>query len=308
MAWLRNNFLFLFMVLLFGCALKGVDRFFFSQNAHFCIWQLYCSSSRISEWEAPRLTADEEKQIYEILGQKFSYLAKGAHCAAFISEDNKYVIKFLRFPSQFRPFSWFRYVFSFHFSDERKSIRQYNLNHLNYHLENYIHCFEELKEESGLIFLHINHTDHLHRDIVLTDQLGAEYRVPLDRMTFMVQHKADLIYPTLDRLVFEKKIDQAKDAVSQLIHLFVVCAQKGYVDNDPILRNNYGFFGDRAIHIDIGDMVKNEEVKKRENYIPYIRETTASMKHRLVEQYPELLDHYERELDRLSFGQCLLKY
>src|SRR5262249_20212942 len=112
---MRNQFLFLLMFFLFAGVLKGVDRLFFQRNGKFCVWHLYPSLSKVTEWEMPALSPEEEKRLDVILNQRFHYLAKGAHCFAFVSDDQNYVIKFHRFASHLRPLSWLSRPFAYHF-------------------------------------------------------------------------------------------------------------------------------------------------------------------------------------------------
>jgi hypothetical protein len=136
--------------------------------------------------------------------------------------------------------------------------------------------------------------------VTLVDNTKAEYRVPLDQTTFILQYKANLIYPTLERLIKERKIDEAKKIVSDIIHLIAISTQKGYADNDPILSRNYGLLSDRAIHIDVGDLIKKEGISLEENYIPHVKEMTESLRKQLANTYPELLEHYYQEINRLN--------
>jgi hypothetical protein len=295
----RDKVLFLSMSLLFIATLARVDRIFFKRNSGFCIRFLYSSLPNQPEWDLPAPPPEEESTLDEILKQKFHYLARGQHCYAFVSEDQKYVIKFHRFASHMRIFPWLTHPFSYQFSESRKKIKKHNMEKLHYNLQNYKNSYLFLKEETGLILLHINQTDHLQRRVTLVDKTKAEYQIPLDQVTFILQHKANLIYPTLDKLIQEKRLGEAKKIVSDIIHLIATDSQKGYVDNDPVLRKNYGLFSDRAIHIDVGDLIKNGEMSFRENYIPHVKEMTEGLRKWLESTHPELLEHYTQEINRL---------
>jgi hypothetical protein len=296
----RYVILLLSMMVLFIATLAKVDRIFFKRNNCFCVQFLYSSLPNQPEWDLLPLSPEEESTLDEILKQKFHYLAKGTHCYAFVSEDQKYVIKFHRFASHMRIFPWLTHPFSYQFSKRRKKIKEYNMRRLHYNLQNYKNSYRDLKEETGLILLHINRTDSLHRAVTLVDNTKAEYRVPLDQTTFILQYKANLIYPTLERLIKERKIDEAKKIVSDIIHLIAISTQKGYADNDPILSRNYGLLSDRAIHIDVGDLIKKEGISLEENYIPHVKEMTESLRKQLANTYPELLEHYYQEINRLN--------
>jgi hypothetical protein len=295
----KNKLLFFSMSLLLIAGLGYIDRTFFKRNSSFCIRFLYSCLPSNPKWDLPFLPKEEASHLDEILNQKFYYLAKGAHCYAFISEDKQYVIKFHRYPSHMRLFPWLNRPFAYQFEERRKKIKEYNIQRLCASFQSYQESYLQLKEETGLILLHINPTDNLHKTITLVDKTQATYRVPLDKVTFILQHKADLIYPTLDKLMQENRIDEAKDTVSSIVRLITTCCQKGYVDEDPVLRKNYGLLAGRAIHIDIGSFVKNEEMKHKKNYIPHVKEMTESLRQRLEKNYAALLDHYHQEIEGL---------
>ncbi len=296
----RSNLFFLFMLIFFLASTVKIDRIFFKRNSSFSIRFLFSNLPNRSEWDLPPPSHDELQNLDVALAQKFHYLGKGAHCYAFVSEDQKYVIKFHRFASHMRIFPWLNRPFSYRFNAERKKIKKYNLMKLSYNLQNYKNSYSDLREETGLIFLHINKTDTLHRTVTLIDKTHAEYQIPLDEVTFILQHKANLIYPTLDQLVAEKKIPEAKKVVTSIIHLIAQCCQKGYVDDDPVLRKNYGLLSDRAIHIDVGDLIKNETVKEQSQRLAHVEEMTISLRQRIENQYPDLLEHYNEEIKNLS--------
>jgi hypothetical protein len=244
-------------------------------------------------------SSDQKVLLDEILQQKFHYLAKGLHCYAFISEDQKYVIKFHRYASHMRLFPWLTHPFSYHFNERRKKIKEHNFQRLHVNFTSYKSSYQHLKDETGVIFLHINPTECLHKVVTLVDKAQAEYKISLDQVTFILQHKAAMIYPTLDKLLSEKKIEEAKGVISHIIQLMRACCKKGYVDKDPILRKNYGLLKERAIHIDVGDLVLQEGISLKENYIPHIKEMTESLRKKLELLCPSLLDHYHQEMATL---------
>lgn len=293
------RFLFLGMSILFVCGLARIDRIFFKRNHSFCVRFIYSSIENRPEWQLPALTPIEEAQLDSILKQKFHYLAKGCHCYAFISEDQKYVIKFHRYASHMRIFPWLNHPFSYRFSTHRQAILKHNLEKLNENMQGYLNSARFLQNETGVLLVHVNHTDTLRRFVTLVDATQAEYRIPLDNVTFILQHKAHLIYPTLDRLIKEKKIQEAKQVITNVIQLITDSCKKGFIDEDPVLRKNYGLIEGRAIHIDVGDLFKKDRIHLRENYVPHVKEMTESLRVRIEKQYPELLEHYYQEIERL---------
>lgn len=293
----KCKLLFYSTLTLFIGSLVCLNRVFFKQNQGFCIAFLYPSIENNPKWENP-LPNLEDSSLNQILNQKFYYLAKGCHCYAFLSEDQKYVIKFHRYPSHMRLFSWAYHPFSYVFSDRRKKIKEHNMQRLQINFQSYKESYTELREETGMLLLHINTSKNLHKVITLIDKTHSEYQVSLDDVTFILQHKADLIFPKLDQLMQENNVDEAKKIVSSVIQLIATCAKKGYVNHDPVLRRNYGLIGNHAIHIDVGDLVLCEEMKLKNNYIPHIKTVTQSLREK-IENCPALLDYYDREIQGL---------
>jgi len=292
---------FLFALLLFIGALTHVDRIYFKRSHSFCVHFLYSALPSQAEWNLPPITQEEGALLDAILSQKFHYLAKGTHAYAFLSEDGKYVIKFHRYASHMRRFAWVSHPLRYTFSAKRQKIKEYNMRKVHAHMKSYRASYMHLKEESGLVCLHISRTeDTLRRTVTLVDATQAQYQVPLDEVTFILQHRAELIYPTLKELKAENRLEEAKQIISNILHLIQTTCQKGYIDEDPVLSRNYGLLADRAIHIDLGSLVQQEQIALRENYIPYVKEVTAGLCKYLEQEDSELLAHYHAELYSLG--------
>lgn len=296
---LPSSLLLWTMIALFCWSLVRLDDAAFKQNDHFNIRYIQSNLPANPQWETAPPSEADLSAIDEILDQPFYYMAKGSHAFAFLSQDGRYVIKFHKYPSHMRILPWVNRPFAYQFSKRRLKIKEYNFKKLDYHMSSYKNSFENLKEETGLIYVHTNPTSDLHLYATLVDKTGNHYDIPLDHVTFILQQRANLLYTTLDALKEQDAIDTSKQIISSMIQLFVNCCQKGYVDEDPILRKNYGIIDNKAIHIDIGDMAYREEIKEREHYIPHVKEMTASLRKRIVKDYPYLLEHYEQEINNL---------
>ncbi|MBS0620128.1 MAG: hypothetical protein JSS61_01540 [Verrucomicrobia bacterium] len=289
----RTRILFFGASLLFAVSVVHLDRLYFKQGRSFSPRFHLSHLPNRPEWDVAPVDTGH------IFDQEFHYLAKGAHCFAFASEDGKYVLKLHRYPSHLRILSWIGHPFGYLFSEKRKKIKTYNLERLSYHLNNYKRAYEKLRDETGLIAVHLNKTEP-KQQITLVDASGARYKIPLNETTYLLQHRAELIYPTLDKLVARGELATAQEIVSHIIGLISSCCEKGYIDQDPILRKNYGLYGTSAIHIDVGDLVEDPTVKEREKRIAHVQEMTASLRLRLVRDYPELVDHYDAEISSLQ--------
>src|SRR5579862_699706 len=289
-----NLRLFVGMLILWVILLIPIDRYFFKKNASFSIRFLYSCMPNRPEWNLPILTSEQDRELNTILSQEFTYFAKGTHCYAFMSQDRKYIIKFHRYPSHMRIFPWLNHPFAYIFDKKRMRTKEYNLKRYDYFMSNYKSSFENLREETGVFLLHINRTDHLKKMVTLVDKTANRYRVSLDDVTFILQKRADLIYPTLEQFLARKEKHKAEEAISHILNLIVQSCQKGYVNKDPVLKRNYGLLEHCAMYIDIGDLMQSNEIKRPENYIPHVKEVTADLRAWIAQNHPELMDHYDK--------------
>lgn len=206
----------------------------------FSVKKITSTLTHHSEWETPPPAAD-------LFDQNYSYLASGSQSYAFVSADGKYVIKFFRMKHLIPSFSDY-------FRPERLKRREENLHTI---FNAYKLAFDELREESGLVYLHLNKTNYLKEKLHVTDRLGRTHVIDLDKTEFIVQEKAELIFTRLAKLLGNKDaIQQSVDAVLGLVQRRI---QKGFADQDKAVSHNYGFVGDRPIHLDIGRIFKGEK-------------------------------------------------
>ncbi|MBS0647727.1 MAG: hypothetical protein JSS10_00710 [Verrucomicrobia bacterium] len=236
----------------------------------------------------PAIYPEEEaqKQAAEILHQKFTYLGYGGQMTAYESEDHQYVIKFFNpraiiRKSWFRQFSKWRRVNSLrwikntYFRQEERLLR-------NFH--RYAMAFQDLKEESGLIYVHLDPSTSLSQKLHLVDKEGAEHEMELDKCPFVLQKKVELTMHHLGRLLKEGAHEQAKESVEQIYQLFLSRAQKGYTDRLQTLHKNYGFFKGRAIQLDVGRIEKVENL----DLLPEMERIVSNITPSLKRTFPQL--------------------
>lgn len=233
--------------------LYQIDRYFLKLNDGFCIRSLFGT-----------LPADFQKQPLEpppaifktIVDQPYTYLAKGHQSYVFMSQDQKYVIKFYRFPSHLRRFPFLNHPLSSHFSKKRQQIMAYNLEKLALSFNSYQIAYKKLSEETGTLWVHLQPTKDLQQLITLIDRTGCRYTLPLDSLFFVVQKKMELFFPALENLIEQGGLDASKQMIDSLIDLIMSRCEKGIQDTDPVLEKNYGWDGKRVVSIDIGRFVE----------------------------------------------------
>lgn len=218
----------------------------------------------------PSFSFEEERLAQNILKQKFKLFGRGKESFAFLSSDGKYVLKIFK-----------------------------NQSHRN--IESYQIAATELKEESGLLYMHLNKTQEFNQKVVLIDNLNIAHTLDLDSTAFAIQKKADLIFPTLLALRQKNDLKGAQEALSELLSLIAKRCQKGISDHDPLIRCNFGFVGRQAMHIDLGPFAHDATLKEAKNCHKEI-EKIVSMRLRswITREYPELVSHLDSELKNLD--------
>jgi hypothetical protein len=261
---------FVLKLLLFVVCFFSVGRFCKKQTDGFTVASTQFDLPRNPDW------ATLERAVG--LEQKFTYLGRGAQSYVFASEDGQYVLKLFRK----------RYL--------RKSRREAKLVK---EFNSYKLAYDVLRKETALVYLHLNKTTHLRQKITLVDRLGIEHPLDADQTYFLVQKKAELLYPGLEKLAREEKIEAAKEALTRLVGLLVTRCQKGIFDKDPDLNTNFGLLKEEPVQIDIGRFKKDLARADANVYREEVRRVTDHLHQWLMVRYPELDDHLRKKLDEI---------
>lgn len=270
-------------LILFLLALIQLDRYFFKKNDGFCIHHIFSKLSYNPEWNT-------DSSLPEVLRQRFHYLDKGSQSYVFVSEDQKWVLKFYKFPSHMRKISWLKHPFSYLWGQRRLKIKDHNEKRFALSFCSYKLALSELSQETGVSYIHLNPTSDLKQFVVLVDKLGMHYNVPLDTTAFVVQRKAKPIL----------SVAGSKEVVDGFIDLIVARCKKGISDLDAMLHDNYGWLDDHAVHIDIGRFVRDERVKSPAAYKQEVIRITQHLSDTLAKNDPELYTHYRNKVDHLA--------
>jgi hypothetical protein len=277
-----------------------VKKFCFLQTDGFALYKMYSSLSYCSDWETtPSLLQKDKDEISAILDQPFYYLAKGAQSYVFAAADGKTVIKFFRI-YHLRPPLWLTSL------QLPLPLQPYKIRkmlkkklELERNFQSYKIAFQELKDETGLLYLHLNKTNHLKKSLTIYDKIGIAYQLNLDQMEFLIQKKASLVFPSITHLVNTEGFDAAKEAISALIKLLVKRCEKGIFDKDPDLHTNFGFFDKIPVQIDIGRFRRVQEYRQSEDYRDELIRITDEFRKWLDQNYPSLSDHLLREIQQI---------
>lgn len=286
----------IFTLFVTACTLFGVQRFCRSQTDGFALHKICSELSFHPEWEVE----NDPESLGTILDQPYTYLAKGAQSYVFASEDGQYVIKFFRIyhmtPPRFLTHCyWPMCVQGYRLSKMIQKQEELDRDFTSYKI-----AYDHLKEETGLVFLHLNKTNNLKKTLTLIDKLGISYPIDLDQMEFLVQKRATIAYPALAQITEEKGIDAGKSALTQLVSLLALRIDKNIKDKDPDLNTNFGFIDIRPVQIDVGRFRINPSPLSAEEKRDEVIRITDNLDQWLRSQYPELSIHLQQEIQCLA--------
>ena len=213
--------------------------------------------------DLPRMSEIDRERAQNILHQTFSYLDLGQQMTAYESADQQYVLKFFNPRSKLRA-SVFRdwkkiksllskkWFLSSYFQKKQRLLKLY---------KRYAFAFREMKEEVGLVYVHLSPASQLSCPFVtVSDKDGTSYPLDVSHRPFVLQKKAELAMARLDRQMRGNDRDGLQRSLDQLKQLFWFRAKKGITDRNQTLHNNYGFIGDKAIQIDVGHVRVDKQV------------------------------------------------
>src|SRR3972149_213211 len=251
-SFLKKALKFLLPVL----AVLAVTRFCHEKTGKFELYKI-CSDLPFSkDWDTGCPSKEELANLKTVFNQPFRFIGKGGQAFVFGSDDGKYVIKFFRISRLQAPI-WLKAINLPFLESYRQRVILEKNGLLQRDFLSYATAWKELREETGMVFCHLNKTDFLSQKLQIYDKIGISYEIDLDRMEFVVQKKADLFFPYLERCLKEENQELIQQALSSFVRLLYTRYQKGIVDNDPNLNINFGFVEGNPIQIDIGRFEKS---------------------------------------------------
>jgi hypothetical protein len=296
MARYARRFFVLGLIIL---SLYGLGRLYFRLTAGFTVGNITSDFAFQPQWEVRPLLLSEQDEFAKAIDQPYSYLGKGCQSYVFASQDGQYVIKFFKY-QRYRLQSWL-----VHFPPLPAIVkyRQEKIEKKWKKLDGFVQswkvAFENLKEETGLLFVHLNKTSHLSKKLTIYDKIGQKHIVDLDKMEFCIQRRADLLCDELMSYKSHNDLAGAQQLIHQLLNLILSEYSRGLADNDHALMQNTGVAKGKPVHIDVGQFVFNEAVKKPDVFHQELFTKTYKFKIWLRSTYPELAEYLETELRQI---------
>ena len=217
---------------------------------------------------AVELSSDQidKDRLRSILNQKFSYLGFGKQMTVYESEDRLYVIKFFnpRPPLKkewFHSYKKIKYFCTFKWLSRAYFKRKERLHKI---FKRHALAFNELRDETALVYVHLNRLTAPNHLLEVVDQNGSTHFLNLDEAPFALQRKVTLAGHRLRQLASQNNLEEINKAFEMLQRLFAERSNKKFTDRIQTLNNNYGFLDDRAIQIDFGRIWKDENLNADE--------------------------------------------
>ncbi len=278
----------------------GGGRLYYHLTGGFTVGNIHSDFSFQPQWEVRPLFTEEGQELASAIEQSYFYLGKGCQSYVFLSGDGEYVLKFFKY-QRYRLHPWLEYFPSLsavvEFREQKKRQKWEKLDHF---VQSWKLAFEHLKEETGLLFVHLNKTDNLiDKQLTLYDKMGRKHSINLDNMEFCIQRRAQMLCDVLLAYKEERKEREAKTLIHELFQLLLSEYRRGLGDQDHALMQNTGIVDGKPMHIDVGQFVWNEEFKKPFIFHQELFTKMYKFKNWLHYNYPELEKVVEDELQQI---------
>ncbi len=280
-------------------SLYGLGRLYYRLTGGFTVANITSDFSFQPQWTVRSLMASEQKEVSKAIDQPYYYLSKGCQSYVFISQDKEYVIKFFKY-QRYRLHPWFASLPSLPaIVKYRQEKLEKKWSKLDGFVQSWKVAFEHLKDETGLLFVHLNKTTHLQKQIMIYDKIGLKHVVELDQMEFCIQRCARLLCDTLLDYKANGHLAEAQQLIHQLLNMILSEYARGLADNDHALMQNTGVAQGKPVHIDVGQFIFNEAVKQPQVFHQELFTKTYKFKLWLHDNYPELGGYLEEELRQI---------
>ncbi len=281
-----------FLGLLFIGLMVWIAKFvYYERTDGFSLANITSEEYSDVSWRVPPLKGAEADEVNRALDQKYRYLGKGHQAYVFESEDSRYVIKFIKFQKyRHHPlyamlplpdlFEKDRLKHAAHKHDKRDALfKSWKIAHT------------KLKDETQVLFIHIDRTDPVNKTLTLYNKSGSPYQLNLNEHVFLLQKKVELFEDVLAQSL------SAKQLLDGLLELYIKEFNQGLYEEDRYIVRNTGVLNHRPIQIDVGRLREDETLKDPKKQAEVILWKTTLLKEWLKETYPELEAHLNQRLE-----------
>ncbi|NGX51104.1 MAG: hypothetical protein K1060chlam2_00961 [Chlamydiae bacterium] len=274
----------LLKIIFIALALFSVERLCHRATDGFAMVNVFPPPGDNSSWQRTESLA--------LTSNTFTYYASGSQCYVFLSEDGKSVLKLFKFQHMRTP-PWLN---TLPLSGLLRAKRAKKRQILERTFNSLSLAYDLFREESALIFLHLDRTTHLKSQVTLIDKIGKRHSLDLDSLPFLIQKKGELAYTSFDRWMERGEVEKVKRGIRELLTLALSRCKAGIFDKDPDFSTNFGFIDTTPFQIDFGRFTLDQSEKEPRVHRPEMVRITRNF-HRWIEKnHPDLLDYFEKEL------------
>lgn len=274
-----------------------VAHFCYMKTQGFRLPEILSSIPNDESWNFPPLSEREYLNIQSLLAQPFSYFGKGDQCYVFLGQDKKTILKFFKHEYTILPPTIKSHYFlktPLHLLFPKMCLKERHLLPL---FESSKIAYTFLKNETGLLLLHLNKTSDQFPTVEIKDAIGVSHKVELDTTEFILQSKADLLFSHLENTIQTKPIKEAKKLIRSIFEVISERCDKGIRNMDCMIGRNFGFVEGRPVELDTGSFVHDETLKSQEGKSAELQRQTKKLKHWLSRKHPELYTYYLSQLE-----------
>lgn len=292
------------LLLAAGLSIFGIQYFCHKQTDGFSVSKI--RSAAINQNISPKhcsYSQEEINLVTDILKQSLYYIGKGGQCYAFSTEDDKYVVKLLKYNNNY-PRMLFRLVpFPFGLESYRQEKLARKLKKLKGEYASYDIAMQELKEETGILYFHLQSETLPNLKLHIKDKLQIQHHLSADSYQFYIQKKGTPFYPGLEQMINEGKLETAKLAIDNMVSFLFKRCQKKITDGDDGIWRNFAFQGSLPFQIDIGQFSYDPSLCTTDDYKNDILFFTKDFRNWLSKTNPELSEYCMNAISSVSSEQ-----
>lgn len=294
--------------------MKILRKLFLVSVAVFLIWGGIFANNRLTDGFSMRqitsslppypeyevsLSENQFNHLQTLLNQPFHYIGKGCQFYAFESKDGNLVLKFLKH-KHLRPLTWLNRI---PMPQKCHEWRHTKIKQRQERVENlFSSCklaYEELQNETGLFYIHLNRVPALRSKIVIIDKLGLKHRIELDKYEFVIQEKAVQVK---DAFADAQSEEELKERIGQLVELVKSRCHKGIADRDRSFVQNVAFSSKapHALFIDTGQFYKDPQIVQKEAIDKDVEKRLTNLRYWTQRHFPEYVSVVDEFLEKSS--------
>ena len=278
------------------CACYGVTLFCLKQTDGFSILRITAELPTSTDWKDTPLAEEQRREVEQALKQTYRYLGSGGQCFAFVSEDERYVLKLFLTPFHLLSAHSLQTLPIFP-AKKRQAKTERALAKLRRDFTSYQIASEELRQETGVLYVHLDKSASFFTErLRLIDKLGIAHEIDLASHFFALQRKATLLYTHLEKLIEDGHLQEAKEAMRALIALCVARDRKGIADRDLKIKRNCGFIENRPLFIDIGRFERDATRTCEAVYLPDAKQLAETLSDWIQTHYPQHAPYFHEIL------------